>query len=161
MGAPLVAAGFQPVHVTAGGVGVLASQPKLDQVVPLRVLAGRRRCPAVACGGSGAAVVAAAAIAAAAIAAAAIAAAAIAVAAIAAAAIVGSVAAASGVAAAETQILARIVFPCTTSRIHRCLDLCYAYCTLPTNATIVVAILEACGVFVVECYGGVGHHHTL
>ena len=155
MGAPLVAAGFQPVHVTAGGVGVLASQPKLDQVVPLRVLAGRRRCPAVACGGSGAAVVAAV------VAAAAIAAAAIAVAAIAAAAIVGSVAAASGVAAAETQILARIVFPCTTSRIHRCLDLCYAYCTLPTNATIVVAILEACGVFVVECYGGVGHHHTL
>ena len=160
MGAPLVAAGFQPVHVTAGGVGVLASQPKLDQVVPLRVLAGRRRCPAVACGGSGAAVVAAV-VAAAAIAAAAIAAAAIAAAAIAVAAIVGSVAAASGVAAAETQILARIVFPCTTSRIHRCLDLCYAYCTLPTNATIVVAILEACGVFVVECYGGVGHHHTL
>ena len=86
MGAPLVAAGFQPVHVTAGGVGVLASQPKLDQVVPLRVLAGRRRCPAVACGGSGAAVVAAV----------------VAAAAIAAAATVGSVAAASGVAAPET-----------------------------------------------------------
>ena len=137
MGAPLVAAGFQPVHVTAGGVGVLASQPKLDQVVPLRVLAGRRRCPAVACGGSGAAVVAAV-VAAAAIAAAAIAAAAIAAAAI----VVGS-----SVAAAETRVLAQIVFPCTTSRIPRCLDLCHAYCTLlPTNTTI-VANLEVCVVF--------------